>query len=137
MLKQLLLPLTLTTAFALPMATPAQASDDCGMSYMILPDGRCLPLDYVSLLGASRRNVGEGSRIYEELFETNVELETIYNRFPELNRETEAQRETRYETLAIVGEGRDAIASGGLVVEDRMFPIHVRAMYIVGEAFRR
>jgi hypothetical protein len=107
------------------------------MSYMILPDGSCLDLDYTSILGASRRNVGQATAAYAEVFNANVTIETIYAQYPQLNNETEAEYRRRIETLLIFRENRDAAVASGQNIEDMLFPIHVYSMQRIGQAFRR
>lgn len=135
MLKRLVLPLALAAATAAVLPAQAQVTD-CGMSVMVLPNGECLDMDYITVLGASRRNVGEANAIYNELFDTNVRIEMIYSEFPQLDNETEEERRERYESLLRVRDGRDAVAASGQSVEDKLFPVHVRAMNAVGRAYR-
>jgi hypothetical protein len=136
MLKNLLSPILLATTLAIALPVQAQVSNACGMSYMILPDGSCLDLDYTSILGASRRDVSQATAAYEEVFDANVTIETIYALYPQLDNETEAEYERRIETLLLFRENRDDAVRSGQNVEDTLYPIHVYSMYRVGRAFR-
>ncbi|MBD1871870.1 hypothetical protein H6F75_00095 [Nodosilinea sp. FACHB-131] len=136
MLKNLLSPILLATTFAIALPAQAQVSNACGMSYMILPDGNCLDLDYTSILGASRRDVSQATAAYEEVFEANVTIETIYALYPQLDNETEAEYERRIETLLLFRENRDDAVQSGQNVEDTLYPIHVYSMHEVGRAYQ-
>lgn len=125
-------------AITLGQAIPAlaQSTDACGFSYVILPDGNCMNMTYTSILGASRRNVSQANAVYQELFNANLELEIIYSQYPLLDNETEKERDARIRNLAVTGLARDEVVTQGQSIEDRLHPLHVQAMYIIGEAFR-
>lgn len=136
MLKQLLFPLTLAAAFAVPGVAQAQTADACGLSYMILPDGSCLNLDYTSILGASRRDVNQAVAAYEDLLDVNVTIETIQALYPQFDNETEAEYQRRIDTLLFFRENRDNAVQSGQSIEDTLYPAHVYTMYRIGEAYR-
>jgi hypothetical protein len=135
MLKKLLSPLLLTTTIAIALPAQAQVSNACGMSYMILPDGSCLDLDYTSILGASRRDVSQSTAAYEEVLDANVTIETIYILYPQLDNETEAEYKRRIDTLIAYRQDRDDAVRSNQSVEDTLYPNHVYSMYRVGQAF--
>lgn len=126
----------LGATLGLAMPALAQSAEDCGFSFMILPDGNCVDMTYTSILGASRRNVSQANTIYQELFNANLELEIIYSQYPLLDNETEEERDARIRNLAITGLARDEVVMQGQSIEDRLHPFHVQAMNIVGKAFR-
>ena len=136
MLKKLLSPILLAATFAIALPARAQVSNACGMSYMILPDGSCLDLEYTSILGSSRRDVTQATAAYERVLDANVTIETIYILYPQLDDETEAEYERRIDTLLLFRENRDVAVQSGQTVEDTLYPVHVYTMYRVGEAFR-
>ncbi|MBD2111744.1 hypothetical protein [Leptolyngbya subtilissima] len=106
------------------------------MSYIILPDGSCLDLDYTSILGASRRDVSQSTAAYEEVLDANVTIETIYILYPQLDNETEAEYKRRIDTLISYRQDRDDAVRSNQSVEDTLYPIHVYSMDRVGRSFR-
>lgn len=136
MLKNLIPLCALAAILGPAIPTLAQSSDSCGFSYMILPDGNCMDMSYTSILGASRRNVSQANAIYQDLFNANLELEIIYSQYPLLDNETEKEREARIRNLAVTGLARDEVVTQGQSIEDRLHPLQVQAMYIIGETFR-
>jgi hypothetical protein len=114
----------------------AQMADSCGASFMILPDGNCLSLDYLPVLAGSRANLAEANDIYQRQYNANLQLEILYNRYPAYVSETEAERDARYESLAETSIFRDEVADSNQRIEDDLYPLHLQAMHLVGEAFR-
>lgn len=115
----------------------AQTANECGTSYMILPDGRCLNLGYMPVLGGSRANLAEANDIYQRQYNANLQLEILYNQYPGYVSETEEERDDRYESLAETSIFRDEVDASNQRIEDDLYPLHVQAMYIVGESFDR
>lgn len=136
MLKNFFVPLFLLATLAIPFPARAQIADVCGFSYVILPSGSCIDLSYTSILAGSRANLSQANAIYQRQYKANLELEILYNRYPAYVRETEEERDARYESLARTSIARDEIAESAQTVEDVLYPLHVQAMYIMGEAFR-
>lgn len=115
----------------------AQIADNCGTSFMMLPDGNCLNLGYMPVLGGSRTNLAEANDIYQRQYNANLQLEILYNQYPAYVSETEEERNTRYENLAETGIFRDKVDESNQRIENDLYPLHVQAMYIVGESFHR
>ena len=106
----------------------ATAKDVCGYSYIVLPDGRCLTLNYMTVLGESRSNQAEVDNLYQEQFDANLALEmnTRYRLT-----ETKGERDARIKELAKTKRVRDDVASDAQHIEDTLYPLHHQAMRIV------
>ena len=125
--------LFLTSSLAsLLMSGPAIAQEVCGASYIVLPDGNCLNLSYMSVLEDTRSNLEQIEELYQEQFENNVILESSY-----LYRLTESEedRNERYQSLAETSIVRDEVAASAAEIEATLFPLHTRTISIVSEAF--
>lgn len=128
-------PIAIASATWLTLPAQAQASQDCGVSFIVLPNGDCLELTYLGILGRGRSNMEQVERIYQRQFNANVALEVIYNRYPEVVSETEEKRQARYESLAETSIIRDDMAERTQSIEDMLYPLQVQSMSIVGIAF--
>lgn len=124
-------------AFVIPVPVAAQSySNACdSSSYVVLPGGQCIDLAYLELLGDSRASRQQIERLYQQQFDANVELETIYSQYPQLNDETEEEREERYRSLAETSLIRDDAVASNEEVESSLLPIHVRTMATMRDAF--
>lgn len=132
-----LAPLAMTYAAILSWPAPAHAHQDCGVSFMILPNGECLELTYLGILGRGRSNMAQVEQIYRRQFNANVALEVIYSRYPETDRETAEERQARYESLAETSLIRDDVAESTQTIEAMLYPLQVQSMSIVGIAFSK
>lgn len=128
-------PIAIASAPCLTLPAQAQASQDCGVSFMVLPNGDCLELSYLGILGRGRSDMEQVERIYQRQFNANVALEVLYNRYPEVVSETEEERQARYESLAETSMIRDDAAESMRSIEDMLYPLQVQSMSIVGIAF--
>ncbi|MDX2214135.1 MAG: hypothetical protein SFY66_12675 [Oculatellaceae cyanobacterium bins.114] len=127
-MKRLLLAISLTS-FILP--SNAIAQEACGNSYMILPDGSCMNMSYLTLLGQARQGRTEANEAFRQQFEANVSLEL--NPF---YIETREERDARYQSLAETSLVRDEVNATANDIEGILFPVHTERMYRVREAYR-
>ncbi|MEX0270141.1 hypothetical protein AB3R30_13435 [Leptolyngbyaceae cyanobacterium UHCC 1019] len=116
-------------------ATPAHA-DECGgrQNFMVMPNGKCISLDYLSVLAASRDLNSRTNTQYQQQFDANLELETnSYNR----QTETKEARDRRLNNLAAAATSRSNVNNTVQGIEDTLYPLQVKALGIVREGFRR
>lgn len=118
--------------FGLLLAPPAIAEEVCGASYMTLPTGHCLNLNYMGVLGKSRAELAEINREYQEEFDVNLalEMDDWYRLL-----ETEEERDARISNLAETGMIRDEMDTRNQGVERAVSPYHVQAVGIVYDAY--
>lgn len=114
----------------------AQTVTDCGSSFMILPDGNCMSLEYLSILGQSRMGLNQANQSYARLYNANLRLSVANSQLPVWLRETQEEKDARIETLVDVGQQRDDIAASNETVETILWPLHIQAMDIVGNTYR-
>lgn len=127
-MKRLLLTASLTS---LLIPGNAIAQEDCGNSYMVLPNSNCVNMSYLTVLGQSRNNLAVANEMYQQEFDANLALE--------LNPyyiETERQRNDRYRSLAETSIMRDQVSTMAEDVEGMLFPIHTEAMYRIRNAYQ-
>ena len=127
--------ITLAIALSIISANPAQ-SQECGgkQNFMIMPNGKCIILDYLSVLAASRSLSDRTNTQYQQQFDANLELDTNeYNR----RTETKEERDRRLKDLASASVSRQKVNATVQGIEDMLFPLHLKAMGIVREGFRR
>ncbi|MCX5964818.1 MAG: hypothetical protein NT070_17275 [Cyanobacteria bacterium] len=117
------------------MAQSAQAQDCNGrQNYMVMPNSRCIILDYLSILAASRTLGARTNASFQKQFDANLVLETnAYNR----QTETKEARDRRLNNLAIAANSRNKVNATVQGIEDTLYPLHLRALGIVREGFRR
>ena len=136
MIKNLLPALPLLTVLSVVLPVSAQTANDCGFSFAILPDGSCVDLSYVSILGSSRGTLAQANAISQRQYNSNLAREIYYMQNPWLDRETKEERDERYEALASESIARDEVEETVQTIEDILYPLHVEAMNIMGGAFR-
>ncbi|MBD1997900.1 hypothetical protein H6G00_14915 [Leptolyngbya sp. FACHB-541] len=127
-MKRLLLAIGLTS---LMIPSNAIAQEVCGNSYVILPDGSCMNMSYLTVLGQARQTRAAVNEAYQQQFNANVliELDPYYI-------ETEQERDNRYQSLAESSIIRDDVNATADDIESTLFPIHTEAMSVIGEAYR-
>lgn len=125
----------LTLLVPLPSSAQTYAETCDASSFVILPGGQCIDLSYLEILGESRATRQQIERAYQRQFNANVELEMLYNQYPEYVSETEEERNARYQNLAETSLLRDEAVEGNEEVETILFPIHTRTMAIMRDAF--
>jgi len=74
--------------------------------------------------------------MYQEQYDANLELEYLYTRYPDVVSETEEERDARYQSLVETRIFRDDMAAGAQSVENALYPLHLRSMFLMREAFR-
>ncbi len=126
----------LILSLSLAMPARAQTTFECGNSFVILPAGGCLDLSYLGFLGNSRAEHATVERIYQNQFEANLELEILYNQYPNYVSETQQERQARYSSLAETSIVRDDVAATAQDIEDLLFPLQNQAMTIFGRPFK-
>jgi hypothetical protein len=104
-------------------------------SYIVLPGGQCVGLEYLGILGESRANRAQAEQTYEELFDLNVDIEVFHNQYPQYNTETEEERDARITHLAETGMMRDEVVASSEAVEDILYPVHRQTVEIMWGAF--
>ncbi|NJN57281.1 MAG: hypothetical protein HC879_07140 [Leptolyngbyaceae cyanobacterium SL_5_9] len=127
-MKRLLLILSFAS---LMIPSNAIAQEDCGNSYMILPDGSCMNMSYLTWLGQARQHRAAANEAYQQQFNANVliELDPYYI-------ETEEERNARYQSLAESSIIRDDVNAIADDIETTLFPLHMEAMHTIREAYR-
>ena len=117
------------TLFA-PLTVNAQ--DACSSSYIVLPDGKCMNMEYLAILSASRGVKAQMDAKYLRQLDANVTLE-----LSETYRltETKQERDSRYRGLANTSKLRDQTSVSNQEVEDILYPVHQRAMRRMSEAY--
>lgn len=95
---------------------------------MIMPHGECLDLSYLAVLGNNRATREQAEVFYQQQLEANTELESFYNQYPDLEDETEEEREARHESILEISAWKDEALADAQSIEDLLFPIHYRAM---------
>ena len=136
MLKHALTGAMVTGTVLLGSHAQAQTIVDCGISFMILPDGNCMTLEYLSILGQSRMGLNQANRVYTNLYNANLELSVANSQVPIWFRESQEEENARLETLVAVGQQRNDIADSHETVEITLWPLHLQAMDIVGNVYR-
>ena len=100
---------------------------------MVMPNGRCLALDYLNILGETRTIGDRVNTQYQSQLEANVELNiNEYNR----RTETKEERDGRLKTLANSANNRNVVNAWEQRIEDILYPLHLRNLGIVREGFR-
>jgi hypothetical protein len=127
-MNRLLLAIGLTS---LLIPSNATAQEVCGNSYMILPDGSCMNMSYLTVLGQARQTRAAANEAYQQEFDVNVliELDPYYI-------ETEEERDARYRSLAESSIIRDDVNATADYIENALFPLHTEAMSVIGEVYR-
>ena len=112
----------------------AIAQPACGGSYIVLPDGSCINLSYMSVLSNSRSGLTEMNELYQEELELNAALNssTLY-----LLNESAEERDARYQSLVDTAITRNEVMADAEDLEATLFPIHTRVLEVVGEVFNR
>ena len=99
-----------------------------------MPNGKCIILDYLSVLAASRNLSDRTNAQYQQQFNANLELDTNpYAR----QIETKEDRDRRLKDLAAASTSRGKVILTTQAIEDMLFPLHLKAMGIVREGFKR
>lgn len=111
----------------------AIAQDACGTSYMVLPDGSCMNMQYLTILGQSRRNQAQAEAAYTSQFQANLNLDT--NTFYRAA-ESDSEREARLESLAESGLSLEDIRQSVNSVESSLFPIQTEAMTCISQVYQ-
>ena len=124
--------LLMTGLAALLIPGQAIAQEACGGSYIILPDGSCINLSYMSVLSNSRSGLTEMNELYQDELELNAALNssTLY-----LLNESEEDRDARYASLVETAIIRNAVAADAEDLEATLFPIHTRVLGVIGDVF--
>ena len=99
-------PLAIATITLLAWPAPTLASEDCGVSFMILPSGTCIEMSYLSLLVANRENMAQVEHLYQQQLRANAELD----RYSREIGETSEERTDRYLDLLETKDFRDEVA---------------------------
>ena len=122
----------IASTFLIP-ALPAIAGDCSGYeNYIVMPNGKCMVLDYMNILAASREMKTQADTTLKKQFEANVilDMSDAYRL-----RETKEERDTRYKNLAKTSIKRDKVAGTAQQIEDKLYPIHKRALGLVRQGF--
>jgi hypothetical protein len=111
----------------------AMAQEACGNSYMILPDGSCMNMSYLTVMSLTRRNVAAVQQDYNSLYRANLVLDndSLYRAG-----ESDAERDERFELLAERGIELDDTKAEAAAIEDWLYPIHMQAMMRVNQAYQ-
>ena len=119
-MKILLIATISITALLLPSPVNARPQE-CGVSFMILPNGECLNLDYIKTSSDNRERVQRVNELYRGLIRDNAVFESN-----PLNRlaETKEEKEGRITNLVQSTKSRDAVVKGGKNIEDISYQIH-------------
>jgi len=117
-----------------PLSATAQTSCNAS-SYIVLPGGQCVDLTYLEFLGSSRATRQQVENIYERQFDANVRLNVAYDQYPQYISETEEERDSRYLDLLGTRNVRDDAVASNEQVETILYPLQVRTMSIMRDAF--
>lgn len=123
--------LSLISASYLATISPAYAQETCGNSYIVLPDGTCLNMTYLTVLSNARRNNASINQLYQDQFDLNVQLEV--NPYYV---ETEEERDERYRSLAETSLVKEDINRSTQDLEATLFPIHTQALEAISGTMR-
>lgn len=100
---------------------------------MILPDGSCMDMSYLTVLGSATRGVVAAEREYNSLYEANLALE-----FDSFYRaaESDAERDERLNNLAERSIELDETRATVNSVRNQLYPIHMLAVERVSQNYR-
>ncbi len=122
-------------ALSVLAANPAHA-DGCSdkQNFMVMPNGKCIVLNYLGILAESRSLDARTNASYQEQFDANVTLEasTTYRQT-----ETKESRDRRLNNLAASAKSRNNVNKTVQGIEDTLYPLHVKALGMVREGFSR
>lgn len=125
--------ITTISIAALLLPSPVNARpQECGTSFMILPNRECLNLDYIKISSDNLERVQRVNELYGQLIRGNAAFESN-----PLNRlaETKEEKEGRMTNLVQSTKSRDSVVKSGKNIEDLSYQLHQLSMAKVRRAF--
>lgn len=125
--------LAMTNLVLILSSARVAAQENCiYLSYMRLPDGKCLDLSYLTSISANRQIGTQANSTYQEVLNINTALESNLI-LPQID--IEDQRSVRQEALLNIENTQKNILREINNANDFLYVFQIEAMAIVGEAF--